>query len=89
MNTNSRCRYLVLVMRTPAFDAALIEAHGRFLDGLRAEGRLELQGPFTDKSGGAYLLRAGSLADAQAIVARDPLVLSGSSRATIHEWVAA
>lgn len=88
MSTNAGCRYLVLTLRTPAFDASQIEAHRRFLDALRAAGRLELQGPFTDQSGGAYLLRAGSLDDARTIVARDPLVTSGSARASIHEWAA-
>jgi uncharacterized protein YciI len=81
-------RYLVLVMRLPAFDAAVIEPHRRFLDELRADGLLELQGPFTDKSGGAYLLRATSLARANAIVARDPLVTSGASRVCVYEWAA-
>jgi hypothetical protein len=37
-------RYLVLVMRLPAFDAAVIEPHRRFLDELRAVGLLELHG---------------------------------------------
>jgi hypothetical protein len=50
-------RYLVMVMRNPQFDATLIAAHGAFLDDLRRQGRLELAGPFSDGSGGAYLLR--------------------------------
>jgi uncharacterized protein YciI len=81
-------RYLVIALRAPAFDAAVIEPHRRFLDELRADGLLELQGPFTDKSGGAYLLRAASLAQAEAIVARDPLVTSGASQVTVYEWTA-
>jgi uncharacterized protein YciI len=88
MSTAGTCRYLVLTLRTPAFDAAVADPHRRFLDELRANGQLELQGPFTDQSGGAYLLRAASLAQANAIVARDPLIVSGASRATVYEWVA-
>lgn len=79
-------KYLVVTLRTPAFDAAVIDPHGRFLDALRALGQLEAQGPFGDGSGGAYLLRVGSLAEANAIVARDPLIASGASRATVYEW---
>ena len=81
-------RYLILVMRTARFDVAAIELHQRFLDELRARGVLELQGPFADRTGGAYLLRAQSLADAQAIAARDPLIVTGSSRASVYEWMA-
>lgn len=81
-------RYLILVMRTATFDAAAIESHQRFLDELRARGALELQGPFADQTGGAYLLRAQSLADAHAIAARDPLIVTGSSRASVYEWMA-
>lgn len=82
-------RFLVLVMRTPHFDAGLIDAHRGFLDGLRREARLELAGGFADRSGGAYLLHAESLAAAQAIAAGDPLVAAGASLATVHEWHAA
>ena len=85
MSVSSSHRYLVLVMRTPSFDASVIEPHRRFLDALCAAGRIELPGPFTDESGGAYLLRAASLAEATAIVAGDPLAMSGS----VHEWAAA
>jgi uncharacterized protein YciI len=81
-------RYLVLAMRTPAFDTAVIEPHRRFLDELRADGLLELKGPFTDKPGGAYLLRADSLAQANALVARAPLLTSGASRVCVYEWAA-
>ena len=88
MDPQQTFRYLVLVMRTPAFDPAQIDAHGRFLAGLRTLGRIELQGPFSDRSGGAYLLRADSLAEALGIAARDPLVVSGSSRAQVYEWSA-
>ena len=88
MNAAERHRYLVLAMRTPAFDASVIEPHRRFLDALRAQGRLELTGPFTDKSRGAYLLRAGSLAEANTIVATDPLATSGASRLSVYEWAA-
>ena len=86
MSTTNSCSYLVLAMRTPRFDASAIEPHRRFLDELRAQGRPELTGPFTDKSGGAYLLRAQSLAEANAIVARDPLVMTGASQVSVYEW---
>jgi len=81
-------RYLVIALRTARFDASVIEPHRRFLDELRAQNRIELSGAFTDKSGGAYLLLAGSLIEAQAIVARDPLVVTGASSLQVCEWAA-
>jgi len=83
----SAIRYLVLLMRRPGFDEALIAPHGAFLDELRAQGLLELSGGFTDRSGGAYLLRGpASLDEARAIVARDPLAVHGASDIVVHEW---
>jgi uncharacterized protein YciI len=82
-------RYLVLLMRRPGFDEALIGPHARFLDGLRGQGRLELSGGFSDRSGGAYLLRGlAGLEEARMVAAQDPLVLHGASDIVIHEWLA-
>ena len=65
-------RYLVVLIRRTGFDPAAVPLHQQFLQELRAEGRNEMSGPFGDKSGGAYLLRAVDLAEAQAIARRDP-----------------
>ena len=78
--------YLVLAMRTPHFQAAAGEAHKAFLADLAEQGVLDATGPFTDGSGGAYLLRASDLASATELAHRDPLHTSGSSALTVHEW---
>lgn len=80
--------YLVMVMRRPQCDPAVVPAHHRFLDALRADGTLERAGPFADKSGGAYLLRAPDLAQARAIAQRDPTFVSGGWDVTVYEWQA-
>lgn len=82
-------RYLVLVMRNPSFDPALVDPHRQFLAQLRERGRIELAGGFSDRSGGAYLLRAASLDEARAAALLDPLHLAGASTITVHEWNAA
>ena len=82
-------RYLVLTRRTPGFQPYALQEHQAFLDKLRSAELLELAGPFSDKSGGAYLLRAANLAEASAVAEQDPLHLRGFSRLTIHEWRAA
>lgn len=79
-------RYLVLAMRKPEFSDAVIAPHLAFLEQLRAAGQLEMTGGFSDKSGGAYVLKATSLDAAQAIAAADPLTTSGSSVVTVYEW---
>lgn len=79
--------YLVMAMRRPSFDDAVIAPHLAFLDDLRAAGQLEMTGGFSDRSGGAYVLvNVASLDDAKAIAARDPLALTGTSDLTVYEW---
>lgn len=79
-------RYLVMTLRTPQFDPAVIEPHCAHLDRLREQGVLELAGPFSDRSGGAYLVRVDSLDAARAIADADPVHTTGASRVTVHEW---
>lgn len=79
-------KYLVLTIRKPEFNPDFVSAHYDFLAGLRAEGSLERAGPFTDRSGGAYIIAAGSLDEARQIAERDPLHISNSSVVTVHEW---
>lgn len=79
--------YLVMAMRRPGFQDAVVQPHRDFLETLRQAGQLRLTGGFGDGSGGAYLLcNIGSLAEAQAIVANDPLVTMQASDLTVHEW---
>lgn len=80
--------WLVMTRRLPSFDAAWLPAHYAFLDGLRAEGRLLLSGPFDDASGGAYLLAAASREEALAIAARDPLGEHACSDVQVTGWSA-
>lgn len=79
-------KFLVLTLRTPNFQPGIVDDHYRFLDKLRAKGLLELAGPFSDKSGGAYLLRVSSFEEAQKIAMQDPVHTSQSSVVTVYEW---
>ena len=79
--------YLVLALRKPDFDNAVVAPHRAFLDDLRARGLLELTGGFSDGSGGAYVLcNVDDLEQARAIVATDPLALQDCSELSVHEW---
>ena len=66
-------RYLVMTIRTPQFQPSVIEAHKAFLENLRQSGNLEISGPFTDKTGGAYLIRAENFDEAKALAFSDPV----------------
>lgn len=79
-------RYLVTTFRTPQFQTSVIDDHYAFLDRLRQEGKLELAGPFTDKSGGAYVIRANNLDEARTLAFSDPVHTSKSSVVTVYEW---
>ncbi len=79
-------KYLVMVMRTPEFQSSLVEEHQEFLEDLKKNGCLELSGPFTDKTGGAYLIKAENIEEAKKLAFSDPLHKSNSSSVTVYEW---
>ena len=82
--------YLVVTTRRPNPRQDIIDAHYVYLEELRGQGKLFIWGPFTDKSGGAYVLQnINSLAEAEEIVARDPIIATQTSDAIIREWKAA
>ncbi len=79
-------RYLVLTERTLGFQPYALQEHYAFLERLREAELLELAGPFGDKSGSAYLIRAANLTEATAMAHQDPLHMRGFSRLSVREW---
>lgn len=79
-------KYLIMTARKPTFQPAVVEEHFKFLDGLREQGKLGLSGAFTDKSGGAYIIEAEDLEEAERIAFSDPIHTTNSSTVTVHEW---
>jgi uncharacterized protein len=79
-------KYLVTTFRTENFNEDVIPRHYAFLTDLRASGKLEGGGPFTDRSGGAYILIADSLLEAREIAFKDPVHLEHCSLVNVHEW---
>lgn len=78
--------YLIMTIRTPHFQVTVIDQHYAFLEHLRKQGRLVLAGPFTDKSGGAYVIKAENLAEAETIAFSDPVHTTKSSIVSVYEW---
>jgi uncharacterized protein YciI len=64
--------------------------HDSFVDSLVERRLVLLGGPLTEAGSGgphaAYVLRCASLADAQEVVATDPLVSSGAATAAVLPW---
>jgi uncharacterized protein YciI len=79
-------KYLVTTLRTPNFREDVIPRHYAFLAELRASGKLEGAGPFTDRSGGAYVLLVDNLEEARKIALQDPVHLENCSVVTVQEW---
>ena len=76
---------LTLLVERSVFEPHLPD-HLAYLAELKARGQLLLAGPATDKTGGFVLLRAGSLAEAEAIAQADPLVARSLDRCEVREW---
>ena len=64
-----------------------LPTHLTYLRRLEDAGDLVLSGPFGDRTGGMIMVRAASLAEAQAIAEADPLVASGVDVYELHEWL--
>ncbi|WP_462411564.1 YciI family protein [Neobacillus sp. Marseille-QA0830] len=80
-------KYLVITNRTEKFNTEYIQPHYDFLNQLKANHQLEMYGPFSDETGGAYIMTEQSLEQATKLASLDPLVLSGSSSIIIKEWL--
>jgi uncharacterized protein len=73
------------VVGSPVSEQPMPE-HLTFVRQLHDAGVLVSAGPFLDDTGGALVLRARSLAAAEAAVASDPAVRDGVMTATVKPW---
>ncbi len=53
---------------------------------LENEGKLVTGGPFKDASGVVGILKAGSLEEAQQIIANDPMIQNNVFKAEVKAW---
>ncbi len=65
-----------------------LQAHLSYLLELHDKGQLLMGGPFADGTGGAALLSVGSLADAEALIDKDPAIVEGVLAPKVYEWQA-
>jgi len=62
------------------------DKHLSYLEELKKQGKLLLAGRFSDGTGGAYILVAESIGEAERIAKADPYHSSGVRRYTLKEW---
>lgn len=63
-----------------------VPAHKAYVEDLIAKGHKARTGYWVEDRGGMLLFEAASREEAQAIVARDPLVLHGCVSYQLYEW---
>lgn len=63
-----------------------VPAHKEFVRELVAQGHQAKSGYWGCRGGGMLLFQAASLAEAQAIVAQDPLIVNGCVEYKLYEW---
>ncbi len=88
---------LYVVLTTPAAGLGPVlehlQEHLAYQKELEARGVMFAAGPFADDAGeqwqgeGMVIIRAGSLAEAQAIAAADPMHRSGARKARVRPWL--
>lgn len=87
---------LYAVLRTPhdlSRFGALIEQHLHWAIAAERRGELFASGPFVEDGGtpgavgGLSILRAGSLEEAERIIAGDPFISGGVYTATVRKWM--
>jgi len=74
------------VVEKVVFDR-FVPAHLAYVRALRDGGRYVESGYWAQRGGGMMVFAAVSLAEAEAIVAADPLVANGCVEYELHEWV--
>jgi uncharacterized protein YciI len=73
------------IVDKPTFDQ-YVPAHLSFVEDLIKTGHHAQTGYWKQKGGGMLLFEAGSMEEAMAIVARDPLVKNNCVHYKLHEW---
>ena len=88
--------YVLVILRTgptkvtdPEARKAMFAGHMANIQRLAKEGKLALAGPFGDATGdwrGLFVFAVGSIDEAKALVATDPVIVNGEMVADYHTW---
>ncbi len=64
-----------------------LQEHLAYMNGLKAQKKLLLGGPFTDDTGGLIVVDAASAQEARSMADADPAVAAGVMVAAAHPWL--
>ena len=88
--------YVLVILRTgptrvadPEERKAMFAGHMANIQRLAREGKLAVAGPFGDDTGdwrGLFVFAVGSIDEARALVATDPVIIKGEMVADYHKW---
>jgi uncharacterized protein YciI len=73
------------IVNKSTFDQYVL-AHKAYVQALIQQGHQAKSGYWAERGGGMLLFQATSLAEAEAIVAQDPLIQNGCVNYELHEW---
>jgi uncharacterized protein YciI len=73
------------IVDKPTFDQ-FVPAHLAYVKSLVQKGHQAKTGYWRERGGGMLLFQAANLAEAEAIVAQDPLIQNGCVDYQLHEW---
>ncbi len=89
-------RYVLVILKTgptkvtdAAERKAMFAGHMANIERLAKQGKLAIAGPFMDEGGdwrGLFVFAVEDIAQAQALVATDPVIIKGEMVAEYHRW---
>ncbi|QKY68769.1 YciI family protein [Lentibacillus sp. CBA3610] len=77
---------VLLSMKDEEKSKELRPQHLAFLEQMRKEKKVFMNGPFTDGAGGLVIYAADNLDEAVSFLKQDPYVINGARDWEIHEW---
>lgn len=77
-----------LIMQDVKKSAKYRPEHLSYLEKMRNEGHVKINGKFSDGSGGLVIYQAPSYKECEELVKRDPYILEGARSYEIKEWEA-
>ena len=78
--------FIVHIIREFDGSEELMEAHGAHIMSLKKENRLVMFGPYDNVQGGAYIMKAESLEEAEAHANADPVIKQGIAQCRVFLW---
>ncbi|TMN23291.1 hypothetical protein FH966_10500 [Lentibacillus cibarius] len=77
---------VILTLQDEEKNRSFRPQHLAFLEQMRQENKVVMNGPFTDGAGGLVIYAANDLEEAISYLKQDPYIVNGARNWEIHEW---